>query len=70
MRRRYVLYRRRLEGDRRKLAIRCLDCLNLFCQSCARRHFVVLNKTYRAVDAALATVAIRAIRKLKPRCAR
>jgi hypothetical protein len=60
--------RRRFYAAQRKLAIRCLDCLRVFCQPCARRHFVPMHRTYRAVDEALAKVAVQAISKIKLRC--
>lgn len=59
-------FRRKRRAERRKLAIRCLDCLGVYCQSCARKHFVVIQHAQAEVDKHLAKIAGQAMRIVGP----
>lgn len=45
---------RKMRRNEAKLAIRCVDCLRVFCPRCARKHFIpafrVQARVMRAVD--------------------
>jgi len=56
---------RQRTSQRSKVAIRCLHCRTVLCPACAKKHFVHLEKTYRAVDHAVALVAHAAIREIE-----
>jgi hypothetical protein len=68
--RRRVSWRLRAE-TRRKLAIRCLWCLAVFCPACARKHFeprqLLVHRTAAAIDRLVASIVKTA--GPKARCA-
>lgn len=55
--------------ERSKLVIRCLDCLRLFCPSCAKKHFLpqwhVHGRVLREVDRVV-TKALKGLRCKTP----
>jgi len=55
---------KRLYAQRHRIAIRCLDCWEIMCPACARRHFAPMIKAQRAMDRVLQKLAVGAMKKL------
>jgi len=58
---------RRLYLQRHRIAIRCLDCWEIFCPACARKHFAPMIRAQRAMDAVLQKIATDAMKMVERR---
>lgn len=55
----------RFVAGKRRLAIRCLDCLHVFCPACARKHFVPVWRGHDRVLRVIDDVIKKAVKGLR-----
>lgn len=60
----------RWRREEKRLAIRCLYCLLVFCPACARKHFAPMLRTQRRIDRVLETLASAAMKPIEAKLVR